>query len=34
MDAEAPRKLFDLTGRTAILTGGTRGMNRVAVRWH
>ena len=28
MDSEAYRTLFDLTGRTAIVTGGTRGIGR------
>jgi hypothetical protein len=26
MDAEKLRRLFDLSGRTAIITGGTRGI--------
>jgi NAD(P)-dependent dehydrogenase (short-subunit alcohol dehydrogenase family) len=34
MDAEALRKLFDLTGRTAIITGGTRGIGLALARGH
>jgi hypothetical protein len=32
MDAEKLRRLFDLSGRTAIITGGTRGIGLALAR--
>jgi NAD(P)-dependent dehydrogenase (short-subunit alcohol dehydrogenase family) len=34
MNAEKLRRLFDLTGRTAIITGGTRGIGFALARGH